>query len=523
MKIVDLYIRVSTDEQADKGYSQRNQEEVLRRYCESHSLQIRKVIFEDHSAKTFIRPQWVTYITDLKQKKGKSDGVLFTKWDRFSRNAADAYQMIGLLRTMGVEPQAIEQPLDLSIPENKMMLAFYLAAPEVENDRRALNVIYGMRRAKKEGRWMSTAPYGYINKTAENGRKYIDIKEPEASIMKWAFEEIGKGIVYPNTIRTELNKKGAKLSKSNFWRLIRNPVYCGKIIIPQYKNEETQIVLGQHQPIISEALFYKVQDVLDGNKRKVRSKVQMNTNPAFPLRGFLICPECGRTLTASASKGKGGYYHYYHCNLGCKCRFKAELVHAEFDKELKRLLPRTSDALEKLIEAVLAQFHKAYGKSSVENGRQLTDEIRKQSDKITKARELMLSDDLSPEEFKYFKSECEKRIDRLEIDLADQKSNYSSANDFQKLFKKAACTVLQLDGLYASSDTIRKRAIISSIFPEKLIFDGKGYRTPRVNEAIRLIRSLDKGFRGNKNGNVALFLQHSREVAGTGIEPVFAP
>ena len=30
MKIADLYIRVSTDEQADKGYSQRDQEERLK-------------------------------------------------------------------------------------------------------------------------------------------------------------------------------------------------------------------------------------------------------------------------------------------------------------------------------------------------------------------------------------------------------------------------------------------------------------------------------------------------------------
>src|SRR5688572_11818880 len=164
MRIADLYIRVSTDEQADKGYSQRNQEEILRRYCEINSIKVRKVIFEDHSAKTFNRPEWQKLLADLKKNKGKSDLILFTKWDRFSRNAGDAYQMISTLRKLGVEPQAVEQPLDLSVPENKMMLAFYLAAPEVENDRRALNVFHGMRRAKKEGRWMATAPIGYINK-----------------------------------------------------------------------------------------------------------------------------------------------------------------------------------------------------------------------------------------------------------------------------------------------------------------------------------------------------------------------
>jgi site-specific DNA recombinase len=34
MKTADLYERVSTDEQADKGYSQRSQEELLRKYCD---------------------------------------------------------------------------------------------------------------------------------------------------------------------------------------------------------------------------------------------------------------------------------------------------------------------------------------------------------------------------------------------------------------------------------------------------------------------------------------------------------
>uniref|UniRef100_UPI0013DCF56F recombinase family protein n=1 Tax=Stenotrophomonas maltophilia TaxID=40324 RepID=UPI0013DCF56F len=49
----DLYIRVSTDEQADKGYSQRDQEERLRKYCDNNQIKVRQVIFEDHSAKTF--------------------------------------------------------------------------------------------------------------------------------------------------------------------------------------------------------------------------------------------------------------------------------------------------------------------------------------------------------------------------------------------------------------------------------------------------------------------------------------
>jgi site-specific DNA recombinase len=50
---------------------------------------------------------------------------------------------------MGTNPQAVEQPLDLNVPENKLILALYLAIPEIENDRRSLNTQMGMRRAKR--------------------------------------------------------------------------------------------------------------------------------------------------------------------------------------------------------------------------------------------------------------------------------------------------------------------------------------------------------------------------------------
>lgn len=69
MKIADISVRVSTGEQADKGYSQRGQEERLRKYCEIYNLRVRKVILEDHSAKTFKRPAWTGLLGDLRKHK----------------------------------------------------------------------------------------------------------------------------------------------------------------------------------------------------------------------------------------------------------------------------------------------------------------------------------------------------------------------------------------------------------------------------------------------------------------------
>jgi DNA invertase Pin-like site-specific DNA recombinase len=227
-------------------------------------ITVRKVIFEDRSAKTFNRPAWQKLILELKKKRGQVDLILFTKWDRFSRNAGDAYMMIKILSDMDIEPQAIEQPLDISIPENKMMLAFYLAAPEVENDRRALNTFFGMRRARKEGRFMGPAPIGYANKVTEDGKKYITPVEPQASLMRWAYEELATGKCFIDQIWKAAYDKGLKCGRKNFWQIIRNPVYCGQIQVAKYKDEEAHVVRGQHPGIISESTFYTVMDILDG-------------------------------------------------------------------------------------------------------------------------------------------------------------------------------------------------------------------------------------------------------------------
>ncbi|WP_057937600.1 recombinase family protein [Algoriphagus resistens] len=119
MRIADLYVRVSTDEQADRGFSQRNQEEVLVRYCKNNGIEVNRIVYEDFSAKTFFRPEWSKLLGQLGEKGNKSNLILFTKWDRFSRNAGDAYMMINTLRNLGVEPQAIEQPLDLPFLKTK--------------------------------------------------------------------------------------------------------------------------------------------------------------------------------------------------------------------------------------------------------------------------------------------------------------------------------------------------------------------------------------------------------------------
>jgi site-specific DNA recombinase len=511
MKIADLYIRVSTDEQADKGYSQRSQEELLRKYCSIHEITIRLVIFEDHSAKTFNRPEWKKYLVELRRNKGKADFVLFLKWDRFSRNAGDAYQMMNILRKLGVEPQAIEQPLDLSIPENKMMLAFYLAAPEVENDRRALNVIHGMRRARKEGRYMGLAPIGYKNKTDENGMKYIAPDEPQTSILKWSFEELAEGVYNTEQVFKLAKAKGFKGTKGLFWFAIRNPVYCGKIFVPKYKDEECQLVKGTHEPIITEELYYRVQDVLDGRKRSTyRPKILTNEN--LPLRGFLLCPQCGKLLTGSTSKGLTKYYTYYHCTTGCTCRFNAEFVNNRFSYELKKMVPRPE--IEEVSKITLTEAWYDHTNNH-DNRSQILDQIKDLEKRLSKVRDLVATEQIDAIDFREMKSDYTTRLEKLKAKLSA--TDYARI-DFSSLLCDGLKNLFRLDSVYEKGDTEKKRQVISSMYPENLTFDGNNFRTARLNEAVQLIYALDKGLDENKKGQNGTFSTLSSQVGTTRFE-----
>lgn len=514
----DLYIRVSTDEQADKGYSQRDQEDRLRKYCAIKGYSIRNIFLEDHSAKSFNRPEWGKYLVTLKEfkKNNESTLLLFTKWDRFSRNAADAYQMISKLRTFYVEPEAVEQPLDLTIPENKIMLAFYLAAPEVENDRRALNVFHGMRRAKKEGRAMGNAPFGYDNKITKDKRKYIALNE-DSTILKWAFEQIAADNfnieqVWKLVRENCRNKSG--LSKNNFWNTIRNPVYCGKIFIPPFKDEQGYYVIGQHEPLISEKLFNDVQNVIHGRKRIVKPKIVSTEN--LPLRGFIKCPNCNRMMTGSASKGKmGKYYNYYHCTTSCGSRFKAEIANEAFVEQLNYITPK-DEYIDLFVEAFKIDYKNKTKLYKTERTN-ILDEIENFNRRYQNALLKNLDGQMEDDDFKEVKKITKEKIENLEAELNDL--NLVDA-EIEKLFTSAIKSVANIGQRYINGDIKEKRLIISSMFPENLEFDGTRHRTLRMNSAVNLIYQTNSKLRRKKRGTNLSFLDLSREVHTMGLEPI---
>jgi len=135
MKNVVIYTRVNSKEQVNTGFRLRYQEEALRKYCEIKGYKVVNHFQDCFSARTFDRPEWRKLESFVKNNK-KVDLILFTKWDRFSKNTEQALAVIRELSNIGIEINSIEQPLDFSIHDNKMILSIYLLLPELNQMKR---------------------------------------------------------------------------------------------------------------------------------------------------------------------------------------------------------------------------------------------------------------------------------------------------------------------------------------------------------------------------------------------------
>lgn len=246
-----------------------------------------------------------------------------------------------------------------------------------------------------------------------------------------AFEELAKGVKDIEAVRRMVNQQGLKVSRSAFWYMVRNSVYCGKIFIPAWKDEEAHYAKGTHEPLIPESLFEEVQDVLNGRKKNI--PVKNTKRNELPLRGFLVCPNCGKVMTGSASHGNGGKYYYYHCqqSSGCKTRIKAEEANKKFLNYLQTFKTK-QEILDLYLMIMEEKFKKGKVTKAVE-GKDLQVQIDKLNVRLKNAKDMMLDGEMERSEYKQIVSEIEPEIERLKR----AKLNMNSVEDeYQLYFKK---------------------------------------------------------------------------------------
>ena len=513
---VILYCRVSSEEQAE-GSSLDYQEMALKSYCANHSYNVIMTKKEDHSAKSYNldRPELKGILDYCRHHKGQVNKVLFLRWDRFARNLefASKYKRI-FIDELGVEINAVENPIDFHGTEWSTMLGIYCGVAHTEDEKIAKRTKDGIHGSLLKGKCCNKAPRGYKNVRYAKHDTEVVFDPIAAPKVKEAFAAVASGTECPNRVRQRLFPK---MGKSTFTDMLHNVFYIGKIRVPAYNGEPEQIVDGLHEALIDLETFYKVQDVISGRKKntpKLRTKLP---HPDFFLRPYLACPICGHAITASHSRSRNGNkYAYYHCSHDQKhLRVRAEQVNESFARYVGSLKPNAT---------VLKYYEEALNDIRMEEQRDvrttikgIEDEISKLQGRIDKAMDAYLDNEITAEEKQGMVTRYNRDIARKEQQLETLKTANRT-----KLEPKLGYAISLIDNMkwvVEDAPTEAKLRLLSSMFPQKIVYDGESYRTAAVNKVLDLIYQQTNELRGSKKVKEGKTCALPSVVPGTGLEP----
>lgn len=299
------YIRVSTDNQTE--FSPDAQLKAIRKYAKDNNILLdNDYIFVDEGIsgrKADKRPAFQEMIRIAKSKPKKFDVILVHKFDRFARSREDSVVYKSLLKKeCNIKVISITE----SIEDDKFSVileAMLEAMAEYYSLNLADEVKKGMTEKASRGQYQTSPPFGY---KITNG--VLEIIEDEAKILKYIFEAYANNEMNILQIAKYMNNLGFRTHRGNKFEhrtikyILSNPVYIGYARwtpTSKMKNgqvtEDTIIQKSQHQPIISEELFTKVNELLK-KTQQINRKYHKDSSHKHWLTGLIKCKLCGSTL-----------------------------------------------------------------------------------------------------------------------------------------------------------------------------------------------------------------------------------
>ena len=198
---VALYERVSSDEQALRGYSIETQIANLEDYCKEKNLRI-----VDHYTDAGVsggkaatkRPGMSRLLRDV--ELGKIDMILFTKLDRWFRNIKEYFKVQEILELHRVEWKAIQEDYDTTTANGRMAITIFLALAQNEREKGSerIKVVYEHKRKNKEACFGGKYnPLGYKKQKDKNGitRLVIDPETEAPTREFWRILKEGSTIM----------------------------------------------------------------------------------------------------------------------------------------------------------------------------------------------------------------------------------------------------------------------------------------------------------------------------------------
>lgn len=205
--IVAGYSRVSTSEQAEHGYSIKEQEERIKAYCQAKDWTLLRIYSDPgYSGAKTDRPGLQAMISDV--NAGQIDAVLVYKLDRLSRSQKDALYLIeDVFLKSGVQFISISENFDTSTPLGRAMVGILAVFAQLEREQIKERMILGKTARAKTGKWQGgkNTPVGY----ALDKEKGLSIDENEAVYIRMIFDLFTAGENL-ESIERELQKSGQK-------------------------------------------------------------------------------------------------------------------------------------------------------------------------------------------------------------------------------------------------------------------------------------------------------------------------
>ncbi|MBZ5491443.1 MAG: recombinase family protein [Acidobacteriia bacterium] len=468
---VVIYTRVSTEEQAKGGTSLAGQKAACLEYCEKQGFKVARVFVEEgESAKTANRTELKAMLKYCREDKNIK-AVVVHKLDRFSRNTTDHAQLRAVLSGLGVQLRSVTEPID-ETSTGRFMEVVLSGVAQLDNDIRTERSVKGMKQRLQSGCWTFPPPLGYRAGRDATGAKTIMPDEHSAPLITQAFEEFATGLHTREQVLRKVTqlglrtKKGKFLSSQTFSQTLRKPVYSGRIVVPEWNID----VSGKFQPLVTEAIFDKVQAILNGRTVSVTPRARSHAD--FPLRGFVQCGYCAEALTGSWSKGRNRYYAYYHCQDGC-IRVTKDAMEGQFEEFMRQLQPNAG-YMRLYREIVLDVWRKKQGDSQQVQGvvsRKIA-ELRKNKTKLEEAFIYQKAIDAST--YKEMRAKLTEDLTLAEMELREAQAEEI---EIETVLDYAEMVLTNASNLWKAAPSEQKQRLQQVLFPEGVTYSDGKYRT----------------------------------------------
>lgn len=300
MKRAALYIRVSTLEQAQEGYSIGEQKERLIAFCKAHDWIIADIYVDGgYSGSNLNRPG----MQKLMSETDKFDIVLVYKLDRLSRSQRDTLYLIEeVFLPKSVDFISMQESFDTSTPFGKAMIGLLAVFAQLEREQIKERTKMGRIARAKSGLYHGggNIPIGY---DYVDGHLVVNPYEAEQvrKIFKWYLSGLSlSGITERLQNEGYTNKYSSYNSWSGVRYILENETYIGRIHFGDV------LVEHAHEAIISEEQFFAAQAVHEKRCEKYGTTAFQSK---YLLTGMLFCGHCGGRYYLRNT----GKYSYYAC------------------------------------------------------------------------------------------------------------------------------------------------------------------------------------------------------------------